>query len=115
MCIRDRVIAVADTGLDTGVLATVTPDLAGRIRTLTSWPINPSWAPYVTNPGADDGPADLGAGHGTYVAGLAAGNGSRSGGTRRGVAPGAALVVQTIEQWINAVSYTHLRAHETVL
>jgi serine protease AprX len=96
-----EVIAVADTGLDTGVLATVTPDLAGRIRTLTSWPINPSWAPYVTNPGADDGPADLGAGHGTYVAGLAAGNGSRSGGTRRGVAPGAALVVQTIEQWIN--------------
>ena len=70
-----EVIAVADTGLDTGVLATLTPDLAGRVRTLTSWPINPSWAPYVTNPGADDGPADLGSGHGTYVAGLAAGNG----------------------------------------
>ncbi len=95
-----EVIAVADTGLDTGVLTTITPDLAGRIKALTSWPINPSWAPYVTNPGADDGPADLGSGHGTYVAGLAAGTGARSGGSRRGVAPAAKLVVQAIEQWV---------------
>ncbi|HEY5515003.1 MAG TPA: S8 family serine peptidase, partial [Pengzhenrongella sp.] len=98
---RGEVIAVADTGLDTGVLTTITPDLAGRIRTLTSWPINPSWAPYVTNPGADDGPADLGSGHGTYVSGLAAGTGARSGGARRGVAPAATLVVQAIEQWVS--------------
>ena len=95
-----EVIAVADTGLDTGVVATLTPDLAGRVTALTSWPINASWAPYVTNPGADDGPADLGSGHGTYVAGLAAGTGARSGGQRRGVAPGASLVVQAIEQWV---------------
>ena len=74
--------------------------LAGRVRALTSWSINPSLAPYVTNPGADDGPADLGVGHGTYVAGLPAGNGARSEGTRRGVAPGGALVVQAIEQWV---------------
>ncbi len=97
---KGEVIAVADTGLDTGVLATLTPDLAGRVTALTSWPVNPSWAPYVTNPGADDGPADLGSGHGTYVAGLAAGSGARSGGARRGVAPAATLVVQAIEQWI---------------
>jgi serine protease AprX len=97
---RGETIAVADTGLDTGVVATLTPDLAGRVQALTSWPINPSWAPYVTNPGADDGPADLGSGHGTYVAGLAAGTGARSGGLRRGVAPAAALVVQAIEQWV---------------
>lgn len=96
-----EVIAVADTGLDTGAIATITPDLAGRVKALTSWPINPSWAPYVTNPGADDGPADLGSGHGTYVSGLAAGTGARSGGARRGVAPAASLVVQAIEQWIN--------------
>ncbi|MGV8849620.1 MAG: S8 family serine peptidase [Propionibacteriaceae bacterium] len=96
-----EVIAIADTGLDTGDVATITPDLSGRIRALTSWPINPSWAPYVTNPGHDDGPADLGSGHGTYVAGLAAGSGARSGGRRRGVAPGARLVVQAIEQWVS--------------
>jgi len=95
-----EVIAIADTGLDTGVLATITPDLAGRVKALTSWPINPSWTPYVTNPGADDGPADLGSGHGTYVSGLAAGTGARSGGSRRGVAPAATLVVQAIEQWV---------------
>ena len=98
---KGEVIAVADTGLDTGVLTTITPDLAGRVKALTSWPINPSWAPYVTNPGADDGPADLGSGHGTYVSGLVAGTGARSGGTRRGVAPAATLVVQAIEQWIS--------------
>ena len=96
-----EVIAIADTGLDTGDPATITPDLSGRITALTSWPINPSWAPYVTNPGHDDGPADLGSGHGTYVAGLAAGSGARSGGKRRGVAPGAKLVVQAIEQWVS--------------
>jgi hypothetical protein len=96
-----EVIAIADTGLDTGDPATITPDLSGRITALTSWPINPSWAPYLTNPGHDDGPADLGSGHGTYVAGLAAGSGARSGGMRRGVAPGARLVVQAIEQWVS--------------
>lgn len=96
-----EVIAIADTGLDTGDPATITPDLSGRITALTSWPINPSWAPYVTNPGHDDGPADLGSGHGTFVAGLAAGSGARSGGRRRGVAPGARLVVQAIEQWVS--------------
>lgn len=99
-----EVIAIADTGLDTGDPATITPDLSGRIRALSSWPINPSWAPYVTNPGHDDGPADLGSGHGTYVAGLAAGSGARSGGTRRGVAPGARLVVQAIEQWVSVAA-----------
>ena len=97
---KGEVIAVADTGLDTGTIATITPDLAGRVKALISWPINPTWAPYVTNPGADDGPADLGTGHGTYVSGLVAGTGARSGGARRGVAPAATLVVQAIEQWI---------------
>jgi hypothetical protein len=96
----DEIIAVAHTGLDTGVLTTIMPDLACRVRALTSWPINPFWAPYVTNPCADDGPADLGSGHGTYVSGLAAGTGARSAGARRGVAPAATLVVQAIEQWI---------------
>lgn len=95
-----EILAIADTGLDTGDPATLTPDLAGRI-TLTSWPINPSWSPYVTNPGADDGPADLGSGHGTYVAGLAAGDGSRSSGRRRGVAPAAQVLLQAIEQWVS--------------
>lgn len=97
---RGELIAVADTGLDTGDRRTVAADLAGRVRTVVSWPINPSWAPFVTNPGADDGPADRASGHGTYVAGVAAGDGAASGGTHRGVAPGAKVVFQALEQWV---------------
>jgi hypothetical protein len=103
---RGELIAVADTGLDTGDRRTVAADLAGRVRTIVSWPINPSWAPFVTNPGADDGPADRASGHGTYVAGVAAGDGAASGGTRRGVAPGARVVFQALEQWV-AVAPAH--------
>jgi len=93
-------IAIADTGLDTGDRATIKADVAGRVDALLSWPLNPSWAPFVTNPGADDGPADRGSGHGTYIAGIAAGDGAASAGTRRGVAPRARLVFQAMEQWV---------------
>ena len=95
-----EVVAVADTGLDTGDPATVVTDLRGRVRALLSWPLGPSWTPYVTNPGGDDGPADVASGHGTFVTGVIAGDGSGSGGRNRGVAPGAELVVQAIEQWV---------------
>ncbi len=98
---RGEVVAVADTGLDTGDPRTVLPDLAGRVRALLSWPLGPSWTPFVTNPGADDGPADVASGHGTFVAGVVAGDGSGAGGRTRGVAPGAELVVQSIEQWVS--------------
>ena len=94
-----EVVAVADTGLDTGDPATVHPDLAGRVDGLTSWPINSSWSAVVSNPGADDGGADLDSGHGTFVAGVAVGDGAASGGRHRGVAPAARLVFQAIEQY----------------
>lgn len=96
-------IAVADTGLDTGDPGTVHADLAGRVEHLVSWPINPSWAPFVANPGADDGPADVNSGHGTYVAGVVAGDGARSSGRLRGVAPAADLVFQAMEQWVDVL------------
>ena len=96
-----EIVAVADTGLDTGNPKTLTADLAGRVHKIVSWPINPSWTPFVTNPGADDGPADTSSGHGTYVAGVVLGDGRRSGGVRRGVAPKARLVFQALEQWID--------------
>jgi hypothetical protein len=95
-----QTLAFADTGLDTGDPKTVIPDLAGRVRTIVSLPINPSWSGFVTNPGADDGPADTSSGHGTYVVGVATGDGTASGGTRRGVAPKARVVMQAIEQFV---------------
>jgi serine protease AprX len=95
-----EVVAVADTGLDTGDRATLTMDLRRRVSKVVSWPTNPSWSPFVTNPGADDGAADQATGHGTYVAGVALGDGAASAGVHRGVAPAARLVFQAIEQWI---------------
>ena len=97
---RGQVVAVADSGLDRGVPDdTLHPDFRGRVRYLHSWPLDASWAAYVTQPGSDDGPADRNTGHGTHVAGLAVGSGAASGGAHRGVAPEAELVFQAIEQY----------------
>lgn len=68
-------VAVLDTGLDATHL-----DFAGRV---------------VASCGAVlPGDTEDRAGHGTHVAGIVAGDGAESGGTYRGVAPGASLVVQ---------------------
>ena len=65
-----QIVAVADTGLDTGVNdGSMHRDFAGRVLALMPWPLNPSWLSLVTGPGTC-GP-DLASGHGTHVAGLA--------------------------------------------
>jgi serine protease AprX len=74
--------------IDTGV-ANV-PDLAGRIVTVETDPLGVTTAPCVNLSG------ELGCGdsygHGTFLAGLIAGNGSASGGLYKGVAPGARII-----------------------
>ncbi|MEO3796953.1 S8 family serine peptidase [Nonomuraea sp. B10E15] len=82
-------IAVLDTGADTGH-----PDLAGKIADSRS---------FVPDQAVKDGH-----GHGTHVASTIAGTGAASGGKRKGVAPGAQLVVGKVlddtgsgqESWI---------------
>ena len=87
-----QVIAIADSGLDTGNLGTLSPDFAGRIA-----------ATHVLSAG---GHWDDNNGHGTHVAGSAAGAGVQSGadpanhdyaGSFAGVAPEANLVIQAFE------------------
>jgi hypothetical protein len=89
---RGQVVGIADSGLDTGDPATLSPDFAGRIL-----------ATYVLSAGGDL--ADQ-FGHGTHVAGSVAGAGVQSGanpalhqydGSYAGVAPEASLVIQAFE------------------
>lgn len=86
-----QVIAIADYGLDTGDPATLSPDFAGRVRR--------AYALGRPNDWSDED------GHGTHVAGSAAGSGVQSGSNPAnhdyehsfaGVAPEAELVIQSL-------------------
>lgn len=102
-----QVIAIADTGLDSGANdATMHDDIEGRITSLFSWPVQnidycSPWGCFPNNVGADDGISDLDSGHGTHTTGSALGDGTLSGGLYSGVAPQATLVFQAIEQFTN--------------
>jgi subtilisin family serine protease len=81
-----EIAGILDTGLDTGVPATIHPDLAaaaGGSRVLYTWNTGTNAVAIDTD------------GHGTHVAGIIAGNGSQAGGRIRGVAPGAQLIVHS--------------------
>ena len=102
-----EIVAVADTGLDTGVANTVMADFVGRVKAIFSWPIDASFDSYVTNRRADDGASDLSSGHGTHVAGSVLGGGSTGPGgaaSIRGLAHNAQLVFQAVEQKLKFVS-----------
>lgn len=96
-----EVIAVADTGLDSGDAAALHADFAGRVRALVALPMNASWAGFA-EPRSDDA-ADRASGHGTLVASLALGSGAASGGRHSGVAPAAELVFQALEQQVHVL------------
>jgi serine protease AprX len=75
-------VAVLDTGIAPAA------DLAGRVLTVTA---DNGVTGSCVNLSTETGCADS-YGHGTFVAGLIAGNGASSGGTYKGVAPDANLV-----------------------
>ncbi|GAA4701950.1 S8 family serine peptidase [Brevibacillus fulvus] len=77
-----QVIGVADTGLDTGNVRNMHPDLADQVKKL-----------YALGRRGD---ASDPVGHGTHVAGSLVGNGSASNGKITGMAPEAKLVFQSI-------------------
>ena len=102
---RGEIIAVCDTGLDSGKADSIHPDFRDRVDFIKSYPINPSYTTSdISNPGANDGAADLDTGHGTHVAGSVLGSGASSAGLAglagpvRGLAYRARLVFQAVEQ-----------------
>ncbi|GII85086.1 hypothetical protein Ssi03_30760 [Sphaerisporangium siamense] len=100
----DQIVAVADSGLDTGDPATVHPDVRGRVAGIVSWPARAVLAPFTHDaPGHDDGPADRDSGHGTHVTGSVLGDGRAAASlgdptVPAGVAPEARVFFQAIGQ-----------------
>jgi hypothetical protein len=97
-----EIVAIADTGLDTGDKDTLHPDFRGRVQEILSYPIKESWGWAIINVGADGGAADRITGHGTHVAGSLFGSGELASNLIdlpiRGVAPAAHLIFQSLEQ-----------------
>ena len=78
-----QIVAIADTGLDTGVNnATLSDDFEGRVVQIVA----------LGRPGDASDPQ----GHGTHVAGSVMGNGANSNGKVRGMAPQAQVFFQSI-------------------
>lgn len=98
-----QIVAVADSGLDTGDPATLHPDLRGRVVDVVRCPLKPGYPEYINGPSLlHDGPADVDSGHGTHVAGSMLGNGDAAVATGaptvpRGIAPDAQLYFQALE------------------
>lgn len=80
---RGQVVALADSGLDSGNINTLHRDLRGRIHKIHRYTFQDGYSHT----------ADLN-GHGTHVAGSIAGGGDLSAGLYRGIAQEAALYVQ---------------------
>lgn len=97
-----EVVAIADTGLDSGDIEHgMHPDFAGRIRALVSLPMNPTWHGFAR--ASTDDAADRASGHGTHVCGLALGSGAASGGRYAGMAPASELVFLALEQRVEVL------------
>lgn len=101
---KGEIIAVCDTGLDTGDPKNIHKDFDKRVKWIKSYPITSDFETWINNPGGDDGPADLDSGHGTHVAGSVLSDGAFSKGLSdvqgpiRGLAYKAKLVFQAVEQ-----------------
>ena len=86
----NQVVAVCDTGLDSGNPVTLHPDLRGRLH----------WAQALGRTNRWDDPQS----HGTHVSGSVLGNGAMSTGLYKGVAYEARLVMQSVLDPVGGMS-----------
>lgn len=84
---KKQIVSVTDSGLDTGNLQTMHPDLRGQVSKLI--PIGPDPKDFV--------------GHGTHVLGSIVGKGTLSNGQVKGMAPGAKAIVYTVDDGTGGV------------
>lgn len=93
-----QIVAVADTGLGDGAADGAHRDLpAARIGAVLDYPATSLAGCYTAQP---DGAQDVDSGHGTHVTGSVASDGG-TGGLGRGSAPGATVVFQAIEDYVD--------------
>jgi hypothetical protein len=111
-----QIVAIADSGLDTGVAATVHPDINGRVAGIASFPIASALQPYTNDVAPfDDGAADQFSAHGTHVTGSVLGNGAAASAAGSpsvpiGMAPEAQVYFQAIEQNVHWKTVAQLTA-----
>ncbi len=86
----DQIVAIADTGIDTGDTNTLHPDFAGRILQVFDTGRLTNWSDTYY--------------HGTHAAGSLVGSGAASGGQYRGAAPAAKLVFQSVMTAANTLA-----------
>jgi serine protease AprX len=92
-----QTIGIADTGIGNGVASSAHPNIpAARVSAIFNWP---GVADACFSTILNDGAIDVDSGHGTHVAGSAL-SGGGPGGEGKGVAPGASLVFQAVENWV---------------
>ena len=89
-----QIVAVVDTGLDTGKNSTMHADIDGRIVSAYAYGRTNDWSDEDIHTWTGSS-WDYDGGHGTHVVGSAVGNGSASNGTYSGMAPDAGLVIQS--------------------
>lgn len=111
----NQIVAITDSGLDTGDPDTIHADIRGRVAGIVSWPVKPELALLLSKPPGDDGPADERSGHGTHVTGSVLGDGrsaTDAGETPvpAGVAPQATVFFQAVDQEVHWKDADELRA-----
>jgi len=85
-----QIVAIADSGLDTGNFDTIHPDFSGQILQVFDTGRLTNWSDTYY--------------HGTHVAASLLGTGAASGGQYRGTAPGAGLVFQSVMRANNTLN-----------